>query len=175
MDNVIREYREWLIDQVNTVEDYTYMLRELYSIEFYSTVSNDEDRGMDGLVLRNEWADSVGYAGSLDFGVANMLEVIIGIARRIEFRLFGTIYVDEWDYVRIFWDLIDNLGLGEMFGTLSRYTFDEIYEIVTLFLSRQYKRHRKGNIFDIQDDTINLRKLNIWTQMGIYVRERWPR
>ena len=55
-----------------------------------------------------------------------MLEVLIGIARRIEFQLFGTYYYDEWDYVRIFWDLIENLGLIEMFGTLSRYTFDEI-------------------------------------------------
>ena len=170
-----RAYRDWLISKVNTVEDYTYLLRELYSIEFYSIIKYDEDRGMDGLALRDEWAASVGYKGSLDFGVANVLEVLIGVARRIEFQLFGTQYVDDWDYVRIFWDLIDNLGLGEMFGTLSRYTFDEINEIVTHFLNRDYFRHKKGNIFLIEDEAKDLRKLNIWTQMGLYIREKWPR
>ena len=169
-----REYRDWLVNKVNTVEDYTYLLRELYSIEFYSTMKYDEDRGMDGLMLRSEWAGEVGYTDSLDFGVANVLEVLIGIARRIEFQLFGTYYYDEWDYVRIFWDLIENLGLIEMFGTLSRYTFDEIRSNVTHFLDRDYFRHKNGNIFDIDEDPKYLQKLNIWTQMGLYIRQKWP-
>lgn len=169
-----REYRDWLIHRFNIVEDYTYLLRELFNIEFYSLVAYDEDRGKDGLELRNEWADLVGYSGSLDFGAANVLEVIIGVAKRIEFHLFGTQYYDDWDEVRIFWELIDNLGLINMHGDLSRYSFDEIRDIVTLFLNRKYKRHKKCNIFDIEDDSKNLNKLNIWTQMGLYIRERWP-
>ena len=169
-----RDYRDWLIRQVNTFEDYTYLLRELYSMEFYSLVAYDEDRGTDGLALREEWADLVGYSGSLDFGVANVLEVLIGIARRIEFQLFGTEYVDEWDYVRIFWELIDNLGFSDMYGTLSRYTFDEIVTNVTHFLNKDYFRHKKSNIFMIDEDPKVLQKLNIWTQMGLYIREKWP-
>ena len=169
-----RAYRDWLVDKVNTVEDYTYLLRELFNIEFYSLIRYDEDRGMDGLALREEWANEVGYRDSLDFGAANVLEVLLGIARRIEFHLFGSQYVDEWDDIRIFWDLMGNLGLHDMYGALSRYTFDEIDEIVTHFLNKDYKRHKKGNIFMIEEDTQNLRKLNIWTQMGLYIRERWP-
>lgn len=169
-----RAYRDWLIDQVNIVEDYTHLLRELFSIEFYSLIKYDEDRGADGLALREEWATVVRYNGSLDFGAANVLEVLIGIAKRIEFQLFGTRYVDEWDYVNIFWDMINNLGLIDMFGTLSRYTFDEINEIVTHFMDRDYFRHEKGNIFVIKNDNRDLRKLNIWTQMGLYIREKWP-
>lgn len=169
-----RAYRDWLIDRVNIVEDYTYLLRELYSIEFYSIIRYDEDRGTDGLALRDEWAGEVGYKGSLDFGVANVLEVLIGIARRIEFQLFGTQYVNDWDYIRIFWDLIDNIGLGDMYGTLSRYTFDEIRDNVTHFLNKDYFRHKKSNIFMIDEDPRALRKLNIWTQMGLYIRKKWP-
>lgn len=175
MEEARRAYRDWLIRRVNIVEDYTYLLRELFKIQFYSLVKYDEDRGMDGLALREEWATSVGYTGSLDFGVANVLEVLIGIALRIEFQLFGTKYYDEWDYVNIFWDMIDNLGLGEMYGALSRYTFDEINEIVTHFLQRDYFRHKKGNIFIIENDPRDLRKLNIWVQMGLYIREKWPK
>jgi hypothetical protein len=171
-----REYRNWLIDRLNVnKQDYTFLLRELYSIEFYSVIQYDEDRGMDGLALRDEWADLVGYEGSLDFGVATVLEVLVGIARRIEFQLFGTQYMDSWDEIRIFWDMIDNLGLSDMFGTLSRYTFDTINANVTHFLNKEYFRHKKGNIFILEDERKDLRKLNIWTQMGLYIREKWPR
>lgn len=175
MTGAEKDYRDWLINKVNTIENYTFLLRELYNIEFYSIIKYDEDRGTDGLALREEWATHVGYEDSLDFGVANVLEVLIGIAQRVEFQLFGTRYVDEWDYVNIFWDMIDNLGLIEMFGTLSRYTFDEIHQNVTHFLNREYFCNKKGNIFIIEDDTKDLRKLNIWTQMGLYIREKWPR
>ncbi|MDX9917284.1 MAG: hypothetical protein RBT15_04635 [Gudongella sp.] len=170
-----RAYRDWLIDQVNIIEeDYTHLLRELYSIEFYSLVKYDEDRGMDGLALRDEWAEGVGFKGSLDFGNVRVLEVLIGIARRIEFQLFGTRYYDEWDEVAIFWDMIENLGLDSMFGDISRYVFDEIRENVTHFLNREYFRHKKGNIFKFHNEPKDLRKLNIWTQMGLYIREKWP-
>lgn len=174
MNEAERAYRDWLINKVNTVEDYTYLLRELYSIEFYSLVKYDEDRGMDGLALRDEWATEVKYNGDLDFGAANVLEVLIGIAKRIEFQLFGTQYYDEWDDVKIFWDMINNLGLGDMFGTLSRYTFDDIHEKVTHFLERDYFRHKNGNIFRFENEPKDIRKLNIWTQMGLYIREKWP-
>ena len=175
MMNDERAYRDWLISKVNVnMADYTHLLRELYSIEFYSLVRYDEDRGMDGLALRDEWASETGFEGSLDFGVANVLEVLIGIAKRIEFQLFGTQYYDEWDYITIFWHLIDNLGLSGMFGTLSRYTFDEIRQNVTHFLNREYFRHKNSNIFRFRDDPKSIQKLNIWTQMGLYIREKWP-
>lgn len=170
-------YSEWLVNQVNVIEDrdYTDLLYELYNIEFYSLVKYDEDRGADGLMLREYWADSIGFKGSLDFRNATVLEVLIGIAKRIEFQLFGSQYIDEWDYKKIFWDLIWNLGLEECSGTLSDYDYDKIDEIVTLFLERKYFRHKKCNIFDIENDPRDMRKLNIWTQMGLYIREKWPK
>lgn len=169
-----RSYRDWLIDNVNDIDDYTYLLRKLYSIEFYSLVNYDEDRATDAFALREEWADAYGYEGGLDFELANVLEVLIGIAKRIEFQLFGTRYYDEWDYVRIFWELIDNLGLRDVDVTLSRYTFDECDEKVSQWLNRDKKRHKKCNIFVFENEPKNLEKLNIWTQMGLYIRERWP-
>ena len=173
--NAERAYRDWLIDNVNDMDhDYTHLLRELFTIEFYSLVKYDEDRGMDGMALREEWATVMEYNGSLDFGVANVLEVLIGISKRIEFQLFGTQYFDEWDYVNIFWELIDNLGFSEMFGDISRYTFDEIRQNVTHFLDRDYFRHKNGNIFKFKNEPKDLRKLNIWTQMGLFIREKWP-
>lgn len=174
MDMIEKDYRDWLIRLVNTVEDYTYLLRELYAIDFYSLVKYDEDRGMDGLSLRDEWAFEVDYNGSLDFGPAKVLEVLIGIARRIEFQIYGPTYTAEWDYVRVFWDLLDNLRLGDMFGDISRYTFDEINTKVTQWLERDYIRNKSSNIFSFECMPKNIRKLNIWDQMAIYIREKWP-
>lgn len=171
-----RDYRDWLIGLVNNrKEDYTLLLRELYNIEFYALVNYDEDRGADGLMLREEWADACKYRGSLDFGVANMLELLIGVSRRIEFKLFGSKYYDEWDYVNIFWDLINNLGLSDVFGDVSRDVFDEIRQNVSHFLNRDVFCHKTCNIFTFADPPKNLRKLNIWSQMALYVREKWPR
>jgi hypothetical protein len=170
-----KEYRDWLVTKLNIVkEDYTHLLRTLYDIEFFSTVKYDEDRGMDGMELRAEWAMEIGYKGALDWDTANVLEVFYGIAKRIEFQLFGTSYYDDWDSITIFWQLISNLGLYEMFGTLSRYTFDEINEKVSHFLNRDYFCHKNCNIFVFKEVPKNLQKLNIWSQMGLYVREKWP-
>lgn len=170
-----RDYRDWLVNQLNDrKKDYTKLLRILYDIEFYALVNYDEDRGKDGLVLRDEWAEGKRGKVSVDFGPPNVLEVLIGIAKRIEFQLFGTQYYDEWDYVNIFWDLVGNLGLGDAFGDVSCDTFDEIHEIVTLFLNREYFCHKKCNIFEFEIQPKNLKKLNIWSQMAIYMREKWP-
>lgn len=175
MNKAERAYRDWLINKVNDrVEDYTHLLRELYTIEFYSLVKYDEDRGTDGLALRDEWAAEVGYNGPLDWSVANVLEMMIGVAKRIEFQLFGTPYTDDWDYVNVFWLLVENLGLRDYFGDISRYVFDEIRQNVTHFLNREYFRHKNGNIFTFENEPKNLQKLNIWTQMGLFVREKWP-
>ena len=174
LDYAEEDYKDWLVGQVNTVEDYRDLLYELYSIEFYSLIKYDEDRGMDGMALREEWASKFGYEGSLDFGGPNVLEVLIGIAKRIEFQIYGPTYMYEWDYVRVFWDLIDNLGLGHLFGDLFCDSFDEIHSKVTHFLERDYIRHRNGNIFDFNEWPKHIRKLNIWDQMTIYIREKWP-
>jgi hypothetical protein len=173
-----RDYRDWLISLVNDRRaDYTHLLRELYTIEFYSLIDYDEDRGKDGMMLREEWYDgteSVRGKVSLDFGVANVLEVLIGIAKRMEFQLFGTQYYDDCGYINIFWDLIGNLGLEGIYGDVSRDIFDEIRSKVTHFLDRDYFCHKSCNIFVFENTPKNLKKLNIWTQMAIYFREKWP-
>lgn len=170
-------YIDWLVGSVNVMEDrdYSDLLYMLSEIEFYPLINYDEDRGDDGIALRELWASVTNIRSDLDFGGASVLEVLIGIAKRIEFQLFGSHYIDEWDYVKVFWDMIWNLGLEEFFGTLSCDTFEQIDRIVTLWLNREYFRHKKGNIFIIMNDPRNMRKLNIWTQMTLYIREKWPK
>lgn len=168
-----KEYREWFIDQLNVIDglDYGPLLCELFDVEFYSLVKYDEDRGADGMALRDVWAKEIGYRDRFDFGPPKLLEVLVGIAKRIEFQIFGSQYIDEWDYVKIFWDLIWNLGLKDMHGDLSKRDCDTFLERCDTFLERCDKN---VTLFCIKNDHRDMRKLPLWTQMGLYVNEKWP-
>lgn len=176
------EYRDWLIANFGLNNELDYILEVLFDIEFYSLVKYDEDRAMDGLVLRDEWAEYLGFddfgdlvGSKYDFGAANVLEVLIGIAKRIEFQLFGSIYMDDWGPVEILWNLIENLGLTDEEVVHSCDTFERISSIVTLFLSRENFRHKKCHIFTFETPPKGLKNMNIWSQMTLYIREKWPK
>ena len=169
------DYRDWLVGYVNNGrEDYGPMLRELSRKEFYSLVKYDEDRAADGVALRETWAETVGYRGDTAWGPCTVLEVLIGIALRIEFQLFGSRWMDEWQAPEIFWEMARNLGLEKYAGDLSEQKYDEISLICDKFVERLYKRHGEGNIFGPQNTEKDVRKMNIWAQMGLFMREKWP-
>lgn len=169
------EYLNWLVDRVNSVphKNYGMLLRELFRWEFYSDVPHDEDRGADGIALRVVWADEIGYRGSIDFGPPRILETFIGIALRIEDRIFGGPWADDWDHKRIFWDLINNLGLTEFDGILTSSEYEIVGTVLSNFL-KKVSRDTFSNIFVFSVTPKNLRKMNIWTQMGLYIGEKWP-
>lgn len=175
MDHEENEYLNWLVYRMNVVphKNYGMLLRELYRWEFYSSVPNDEDRGSDGVVLRHTWADEAGYRGSLDFGPPRLFETFVGISLRIEDRIFGGPWMDDWDYKRIFWDLINNLGLIEYDGVLTSLEYENVGTVLTKFLSK-VSRDSFPNIFVFSVTPKGLRKMNFWTQMGLYIREKWP-
>ena len=174
--NAENDYLTWLVKRMNVVDgkNYGMLLRELYRFEFYSIVQYDEDRGADGIALRDGWADEVGYRGSILFGPPRVLETIIGISLRIEDQIFGGPWADEWDYKRIFWDLINNLGLLKYDGVLNSSDYDKIVTVLNGFLSRTYHCDGFGNIFSFSVTPNRLRKLNLWGQMHLYIAEKWP-
>lgn len=170
------DYLTWLVKQMNIVEgkNYGMLLRELYRHEFYSVIKYDEDRGADGIVLRRTWADEFGYGGSLDFGPPRVLETIIGISLRIEDQIFGGPWADEWDYKRVFWDLINNLNLMDFDGVLSSSDYTYIASVLEAFLSKSVTCDVFVNIFHFSEEKRNIRKMNLWGQMHLYIAEKWP-
>lgn len=176
MRNEEADYLTWLVRRMNVVpnKNFGMLLRELYRWEFYSAVPHDEDRGSDGIALRGTWADEVGYNGPIDFGPARILETFIGIALRIEDKIFGGPWMDDWDYKRIFWDLINNLGLIEYDGVLNSEDYDRVGGVLDVFVSKRGKRDTFPNIFVFKNPSIDPRKMNIWSQIGAYIGEKWP-
>jgi len=176
MKNDEAEYLTWLVKKMNVVphKNYGMLLRELYRWEFWSNVPHDEDRGSDGIALRGVWANEIGYEEYSDFGPARVLETFIGIAIRIEDKIFGRPLVDEWDYKRIFWDLINNLGLINYDGVLNSEDYDKVGVVLERFLHKKGNCDTFPNIFVFFDTPKNLRKLNLWSQIGVYIGEKWP-
>lgn len=171
------EYLTWLITFLNIIEgcNYGMLLRKMYRIEFYSVVKYDEDRAADGLAIRHRWAEDTGYHGDVNWAPASCLETILGISMRIEDQLFGSKYMDDWPAERIFWDLCNNLGLLEFEGILTRLDYEKIVTIFDTFLSRDSKKRHVTNIFTFCDTKMTFLKLNLWDQMHLYIREKWPR
>lgn len=177
IEKIERNYRDWLIESVGSFEDKNYapLLRELYRREFYSLVKYDEDRGSDGIALRGNWAELHNVdSDGLNFGPCKVLEVLIGISQRIEFQLFGSQWAEEWDYKKVFWHLLDNLNLLEYEGILKGSEYETVIHICDAFCARKYKCDGFGNIFRIFDSEKDVRKMNLWTQMGLYIRQKWP-
>ena len=171
-------YREWLVGEMDCQEGKSYkkLLRALYMIEFHSLIPYDDDRAKDGIALRDIWSDA-NNGMEIDFGPCKILEVLIGIAFRVEAQLFGSKWAEEWNYKKIFWVLIENLGLIEfcdVFFVTCDVFYEKIVTICDVFCDRKYTCDGFGNIFYIKNAQKDMRKLNIWTQMGIYVRNRWP-
>lgn len=171
-----KAYVGWLVNRMNVVDgkNYGMLLRELYRKEFYAVVKYDEDRGEDGIALRNDWADEFGYQGPISFGQPRVLETIIGISLRIEDQIFGGPWADEWDYKKIFWNLIDNLGLSGFDGILSKGDYDKIVTVLDEFLSKTSHCDTFANIFVFSVTPRNLKKMNLWGQMHAYIGEKWP-
>ena len=168
-------YRDWLVSEMDSIEgkSYKYLLNEMYRHEFCSLVKYDEDRAADGIALRSVWSEANDNCDT-NFGPAKILEVLIGIAMRVEFQLFGSKWADEFNYKKIFWVMVDNLGLTDFDGVIFLSGYEIIVTNLENFCHRKYTCDGFGNIFYIFEAEKDMRKLSIWAQMGLFIRDKWP-
>jgi hypothetical protein len=164
------KYFDYLCSIVGKEREESRLLHLLHEIEFYSLVPNDDNRGVDGMHVRDQFLDREGPQGlSLIPKVqCTVLEMLIGLSYRLVFETEQSIYektASEW-----FWVLIDNLGLSQ-FETLSN---EHILVIVHIFLERQYDYFGSGGLFPLRNPKKDQRKVEIWYQMSAYILENYP-
>ena len=168
------DYFEWLEHIVTDGKEYNLLLHDLHNIDFVSLVKLDENREMDGQSLRTLYGDEVGikYEEIEDYlaGPCSVLEMLIGLASRIE----GTIFSDFEEGIpetrAYFWEFLTNLGL-EVYTDV-RYSTTEVRHIVERFVFREYDPDGKGGIFPLQNAGEDQRKVQIWYQMQMYYIEK---
>jgi hypothetical protein len=150
------------------------LLSQLYRTEFYSLIPNDDNRGMDGLDIREDFIDHQGGQQALPFGSCSVLEMLIGLSFRLEFETSQSKWEKtptEW-----FWILINNLNLDFPSNNyLSEDEYQEkIVDIVTIFLERKYKNNGEGGLFPLKNPKNNQKKIEVWYQMSAYILENYP-
>ena len=150
------------------------LLHKLYQFEFFSLIPNDDNRGMDGIELRDDFLDRGGGQHALPFGPCTVLEMLIGLSFRLEFETSQSKWektFNEW-----FWILIDNLELDYRSNIdISNTEYErKIERHIIRFLERRYKSNGEGGLFPLKNPKKDQKKIEVWYQMSAYILENYP-
>ena len=170
------DYYNWLLEKVTDADfnpsRYSTLMRTLYDTEFTWTIDEDENRAIDGLDLRTEYAKVADISPMEVFMAINrpcsVLEMMIALACRTENQIMEDLFVGP-RFGRWMKAMLSSLGL--------RYELDDYYDdnyvdyIITSFMSREYNEDGDGGLFRIRNHDVDMRKLEIWAQMNWYLRE----
>lgn len=163
------QYLTWLYSRVAEVKTrkssktYWNLFRQLYSTEFVWFVPNDDNRAEDGRELRCEWVADQGIQADHDWLSlgCSFLELLIGLARRLEFEAGGN--TPSW-----FWHLIDNVGLLG-FHDRSNFSEEEVEDRTSAIIWRTYDENGNGGLFPLQRSSHDQRRVEIWYQLSEYL------
>lgn len=166
-------YFEWLKSQVDFLdfpEKYERLFTALYGMEFVWRHPMDRNRAFDALELRNLYFEETGHKALNTFANSNVLELIISIARRMNF-ICSSFNEDKTKI--IFWRLIANLDLAMMSDPeYNRSGGDSrVHSIIDRFLNRQYEPTGEGGLFPMQNPREDQREVEIWYQMNQYLSD----
>jgi hypothetical protein len=168
-------YLEWLYGKVAAVSNknpnrsWWWLCRRLYSTEFIWLVANDDNRAMDGQVLREEFiSEHKDLKLDEDWILmgCSVLEMLIAIAMRAEY-ISTDILLGDW-----FKSFMINLGLDK-FNDASFKGSDnrKVDEIIERFIFRNYAPDGTGGLFPLKDPPADQRKVELWYQLNGYILE----
>lgn len=177
-DDINREYFQWMYSIVcdnrySKRSSYRKLLRRLHREPFTYTIYMDGNRAADGIDLRYRFGYEKGYrqpfiASYLDDKPCSVLEMMIALSIRCEEHIMEDPDVGnrtgQW-----FWNMIVSLGLGPMID--SRYSEEYVNDRLNRFLNRNYKRNGEGGLFTVQRPRRDMRNIEIWYQMCMYLEE----
>lgn len=173
------EYFAWLYSLVDTGDrerkQYWRLLGRLHKKEFVWFIPNDDNRAIDGIALREHFADDYSLDKEdclrcLD-GPCSFLEMLIAMS----FRCANDIYDDESN-IDIFWEMLDNIGLiGREFqdGYFGPEQIMKVDEAVGKVVTRGYCKDGKGGgLFPLEHPEKDQRRVELWYQMQSYILEK---
>jgi len=173
-DSLAEDYLRWLGPQIrdeHSNPDRTYwdLLRLMFETEFVPIIAHDDNRAADGRDLRSEFC----YARNLPTDTLkeawppSFLEVLIGLAQRLEFMAGGN--ARSWA-----WTLLTNLKLDRMSDPLSNRKKKQAADILETCIGRTYTPDGVGGFFPLAWPEEDQRKVELWYQMAAYISELHP-
>lgn len=178
-DEMVNVYFHWLCSMVNAddpQESYICLMGVLFDTEFEWTIGNDVNRAEDGKRLRDPFfSDEESLSKP-----CSVLEMMIALAIRIDEEVMWN--PDKGDRTAVwFWEMIDNLGLGELddgleYGKIERIASRKLH----IFVHRMYKSDGVGSLFPMKTPlqkngavTKKCHKLEVWYQMMLYMVNKY--
>ena len=141
----------------------------LHQTDFIDLVPNDDNRAGDGKKLREVFSTVTRSSANLGNDPCSILELLIGLAIRIEHVLGTPETYDQTD--RWFWEMVRNLGLilyqDDDLDESSKRKQNE--EILGRFVRREYTDLGKGGLFPLKWAREDQRRVEIWYQMMVYL------
>lgn len=172
-----REYFVWLTELIDLNSDehevYSMLIKDLHRKTFYPITDGDRNRADDGVKLRELYCDESTCDGfnykHFNDDPCSLLEMLIGLAKRIND------YILEMSVPYWFWLMIANLGLDIL-------TDDEMLDggwsvldaVCDRLINKTYNRNGRGGLFPLPNLRKNVRKLDIWEQMNLYINYNYP-
>lgn len=167
-------YLRWLEPQLRDENDnpgktYWELLNVMLGKDFVVVVPMDDNRVVDGLDLRVEFARE--HRLSPDdmqvLGAGSFLEVLIGLSRRLAFAAGGQ--APGWA-----WQLLSNLELHRMSDPLTQSKHRKVQEIMDTAICRTYAPDGTGGFFPLAWPDEDQTKIQLWYQMSAYIEELHP-
>lgn len=165
VDSLEYKYLEWMIKQIRPDNDRSYhdLFARIHDKEFVWLIPNDDNRIADGFDIRHEYFRRFKRPHMLSQG-CSVLEVILGLSRRLSFAVDGK--AKDWA-----WVLVKNLELHKMAGHIGGRRAERIDEVLEALIWRTYAPDGVGGFFPLAWPEQDQRKVEIWYQMCAYIDE----
>lgn len=167
--SIKNDYFDWILGKIGvkkTEKSTILALKWLFNKEFEWTIDNDMYRAADGVDLRYDYSYEAGVdfltvRKELENRPCSCLEMMVALALRCENSIMGD--PEKGNRTGVWFNvMINSLGLH-----LDCSPDDE--EAVERWFDLDYSRNGKGGLFYIPGTRRDLRKIEIWSQMMLYL------
>lgn len=169
------DYLRWLEPQLidpagnRNGNSYWGLIELMFSMPFTWSVEQDDNRLMDGLELRVEFANlsRLSQRTMHNFGPCTFLEVLLGLSRRLAFAAGG-------NAVGWAWELLTNVELHRMSDPLTPGKQRRAEEIMLRVIGRTYAPDGTGGFFPLAWPDGDQTRIELWYQMNAFIAEIHP-
>ena len=171
-----QRYFDWMYRLVYDIRytkrlSYRKLLSHFNDVDFTYILPLDDNRAADGIDLRYRFGYEEKHINSmiasyLDDRPCSVLEMLVALSLRCEEHIMDDIDIGnrtgQW-----FWYMVESLQLGSM----SDNNYDEalVDNALMIFLTGKYERDGTGGLFVIKECKRDLRTIDIWYQMCLYL------
>lgn len=168
-------YLKWMSSLIfgDGICNYSELLEALNDIPFRYILEMDKNREMDGAALRYRFGYEKGISGD-DISAAigddpcSVLEMMTALCLRCVEQI-----LDENIHAQVrtmFCDMLHSLGIDNQTGR--NIDILAVQRSVERFLDRNYRKDGRGGLFTVSSPDRDMRNVEIWYQMCLYLDER---